>query len=91
MSPSIPEKSEISEVFEDSIFNAGFFVDGAYDFKNGNWKSGDEIIQDSEWAQSEDFTYGYVTYLGCPRSGHLAKTSMSVHVRLWFFAGSQIW
>ena len=37
-------------------------MDGAYDFKNGNWKSGDEIIQDSEWVQSEYFTYGYVTY-----------------------------
>ena len=61
--PWIPEQSEfqisdfeIFDVFDDD-FDAGFFVDGVYDFKNNNWTSGGEIIENSEWMKTENIAY----------------------------------
>ena len=34
-----------------------FFVDGDFNFSDQNWTSGEQIIDESKWIQSEDFTY----------------------------------
>ena len=34
-----------------------FFIDGDFDFSDQNWTSGEQIIDESKWIQSEDFTY----------------------------------
>lgn len=34
-----------------------FFVDEDFNFSDQNWKNGEQIIDESKWIQSEDFTY----------------------------------
>ena len=34
-----------------------FFIDGDFNFSDQNWTSGEQIIDESKWIQSEDFTY----------------------------------
>ena len=50
-------KAELSDVFQNSTSEAEFFIDGAYDFTDQIWKSGREIIDESDWNQSGDFPY----------------------------------
>lgn len=50
-------KAGLSDVFQNSTIEAEFFIDGAYDFKDRIWKSGQETIDDSYWIQSGDFPY----------------------------------
>ena len=44
-------------MFDNSTSDAKFFIDGAYNFSDRSWRSGGEVIEESDWVQSEDFTY----------------------------------
>ena len=50
-------KTELSTVFDNSSTSVEFFVDGDFNFPDQNWKNGEQIIDESKWIQSEDFTY----------------------------------